>query len=156
MANARCLCAATCNGQLKWSDDAKPGICSSFMVFIIYRLVPMIEDRTSRQWTCWHWRQSTGFSLPPPITHMSTEQPHVCQQKEGETNIYCIHKKYSKVTALLWEMCAGLTDCSGERGSPKPIVNEAIWRELGSCQEKQTSCQWLWYVVRWVQKGSVR
>lgn len=80
---------------------------------------------------------------------------HVCQQKEwgGGNNLYSIHKKHSKVIAN----CVGLTDCSGERGSPKPIVNEAIWRELGSCQEKQTSCQWLsypfctsWVVVRWV------
>lgn len=29
-----------------------------------------------------------------PITHMSTEQLHVCQLKEGENNICCFHKKY--------------------------------------------------------------
>lgn len=101
------------------------------------KIVSVIEDRTSILQTYWHRRHSTDSALPPNITRMSTEQPHACQEMEGNRVpvLYVAHVCVKMFLYLLLH-----TDCKGESGSPKPaMVSEAICKELGIWLEKRTT-----------------
>lgn len=54
---------------------------------MLFKSVSVIEDRTSILQTYWYRRHSTGSALPPDITHMSTEQLHVCQEMEDKYHV---------------------------------------------------------------------